>query len=129
MFRIAFASYRDSCIEKRVFKNSFPTIYKFITEYKKLMTQLFMEGGDDNFNHKGNAAFPVLLQNIESSLFVDTILTELLNKNIKALSKHDSILCKESDVQKVKLVIQRVLDGLLGENTYKLTIETQTSAA
>ena len=68
----------------------------------------------------GYKEYPIYLQLKESELFIDNILRLLLNKDFRLLSKHDSILCKESDFNKVKEIIDEKLTKVFGENNYNL---------
>ena len=65
----------------------------------------------------------VTLQQIESVIFIDCILTRLLKMGYRVFSKHDSILCKESDVAAVEAVVREVLDVELGIGAYRLKTE------
>lgn len=125
MFRLAFAKIGDDTPEKRVFEKHFPSIVNFIKGIKRLSIEAHKESGlqAHEANIKGNAGFAILLQRIESSIFIDEILATLLDKNFKVLSKHDSILCRKSDEKKVKILIQDKLDEILGVSSYILKSE------
>ena len=72
---------------------------------------------------KGNAALAVTLQRIESRIFVDNILARLLSSGYRVFSKHDSILCKESDQAAVTAIVRAELDRELGIGAYTLKTE------
>ncbi|MDG2450535.1 MAG: hypothetical protein P8M34_12880, partial [Saprospiraceae bacterium] len=72
---------------------------------------------------KGNASFAVMLQQVESVVFVDKILAECHLRGLKVLSKHDSIVCRQCDKRYVTALILRVLNKILGRNTYILDID------
>lgn len=65
---------------------------------------------------------PVLLQKIEAILFIDNILNDLCNQGLFAIPKHDAILCKLSEMDKVKKIMEDNLNKLLGYNRYKLDV-------
>lgn len=67
----------------------------------------------------GNAAFAVMLQRVESKVFVDGILRKCMRRYWTA-SKHDSILCCQSDFNRVLRVITAELDKYLGPGNYRL---------
>jgi len=71
----------------------------------------------------GSAAFAVLLQQTESLIFIDEILAKCHKKGLKALSKHDSIVCRQCDKHKVTKVVCKVLNSLFGRYTYALDID------
>ena len=126
MFEIAFSKHNNnSNIEKRILKKYFPNIIKFIAEFKKSMIAKYKSDGlpRGDANHKGNASFAVLLQNIESVIFIDIILRDLVNLGIDALTKHDSVLCKESDLGRVEMRIRFFLDNIFGKGTYNMKRE------
>ena len=72
---------------------------------------------------KGNASFAIMLQQTESLVFIDRILARCHNKGIKALSKHDSIVCRQCDTHKVTKIICKVLNQLFGRFSYSLDID------
>ena len=71
-------------------------------------------------NHQN---FSVKLQQLESGLFIDKILKKLHKKNYLVLTKHDSVLCKESDLVKVMAIVVQELDKYFGEGNYHLKVE------
>lgn len=72
-------------------------------------------------SYKASTGFlPILLQRAESIIFVENILTNLFKQDIFALSKHDAILCKVSDMEKVRGIMEDSLDDLLGKHKYAL---------
>ena len=79
----------------------------------------------DQARDKGNASFAVMLQQTESLVFIDRILAQCHKRKIKALSKHDSILCRVCDKHKVTKIICRVLNQLFGRFSYSLDIDGQ----
>lgn len=91
MFEILFSSRNNNTSSKKKLKELFPTVIKWIDDYKE-------ENGDENFS--------VMLQQTESSIFIDTILTKVKSKHLFCLTKHDSVIVRESDKDKVMKIIQ-----------------------
>ncbi|MFT6807740.1 MAG: hypothetical protein ACJA01_000962, partial [Saprospiraceae bacterium] len=103
MFTIAFASHRYQPEEKQIMRKYFPSIISIIDNYKKKASEIL----DDP--KKGSASFAILLQQTESLIFIDEILAKCHKAGLKALSKHDSIVCRQCDKHKVTKVICKVL--------------------
>jgi len=108
-----------------------PELYWFIQNFKKgyfkahkdniLSQKVSRAEKSDKSAYEASTSFlPVLLQKIEAIIFLDHILIDLYHKGIFALSKHDAILCKQSDSIKVKRIMEQHLSKLLGENKYTL---------
>lgn len=55
-----------------------------------------------------------ILQSIESDIMVLGVMNELMERGIRALSIHDSILCKEQDIPAVKEIISRHFESVTG---------------
>lgn len=55
-----------------------------------------------------------ILQSIESDIMVLGVMTEIMEREIRALSIHDSILCKEKDIPVVKEIITRHFEKVTG---------------
>lgn len=88
-------SHKSNTPDKMKVKYLFPTLVKTIDLFKK---------------QKGYNQFAITLQKKESSMFINKVLTRLFEKGYKVFSKHDSILCKECDLEAVKLLVMQVLD-------------------
>ena len=71
----------------------------------------------------GSAQLAITLQLIESSIFIDDILAQLLGMGVVVFSKHDSILCRESDLFFVKSFMEKRLNFYLGIAGYSLKVE------
>ena len=80
---------------KKVFAKTYPSVFSIIQKFKK-----------DN----GHAELPILLQKIESSIFVDHILSDCLKNRLKVLTKHDSIYFAKNEQNKVLSIIKKHLD-------------------
>jgi len=106
MFELLFSSRKFNSEDKTKLKSLFPNLVKVIDAYKKA---------------KGDNQFAIDLQRRESEIFIDQILYTLLKKGIKALSKHDSILCPKSQQEAAEKIIREILDKEIG--TYELECE------
>lgn len=107
-FEIFFSNPKYTTVSKELIAKLFPNIVKWINEFKRL---------------NGYKAFPIMLQRIESQIFIDNILKELLSKRFRVLTKHDSILCKESDILQVQKIVSKHLDKWLGPRCYEIKVE------
>ena len=150
MFTIAFASHRYQPEEKQIMKKYFPSVVGIIDGFKRecvngLIGKCANEGrelgngrqevgtplcpadispkGERSARKAGNASFAILLQQTESLIFIDEILAKCHKKGIKALSKHDSIVCRQCDKHKVTAIVCKVLNSLFGRYTYALDID------
>lgn len=81
MMVVAFSSHRFNSTQKNQFKELFPNVYQFIS----------------NFNKKSDGRFAVWLQNKESRIFIDGLLNILVAKGYFVITKHDSLIIKEDD--------------------------------
>ena len=115
----------------QMWNDNHPELYWFIQNFKKsyykahkdniLTERLSRVGKSDKLAYKASVSFlPVLLQKVEALIFIDHILVDLYHQGIFAVSKHDAILCKQSDSVKVKRIMEKHLTKLLGENRYTL---------
>ena len=126
MFTIAFSAYRYQPECKQLIKKHFPSVIGLIDAYKRAMCDTYADDATITpvqAREKGNASFAVMLQQTESLVFIDRILAECHKRNIKALSKHDSILCRQCDRHIVTKVICKVLNKIFGKWTYSLDID------
>jgi len=125
MFLLLFSARGYNPPEKRLLAKYFPNLVLFADEFKRLMSG-FYEGDGKEYHiakDKGNAALAVTLQRIESEIFIDCILTRLLKSGYRVFTKHDSVLCKESDVAAVTAIVREELDRELGFGAYTLKTE------
>ena len=127
MFTIAFSSYRYQPEEKRIMKKYFPSVIGVIDGFKRecvngLIGPSATLRAQDR-RKEGNASFAILLQQVESLIFIDEILAKCHKAGIKALSKHDSIVCRQCDKHKVTKIVCKVLNSLFGRYTYALDID------
>ena len=125
MFLLMFSAAGYNPAEKKLLAKYYPNLVCFANEFKRAFTDFYISEGMNyhEAKDKGNASLAVTLQQIESVIFIDCILTRLLKMGYRVFSKHDSILCKESDVPAVEAVVREVLDRELGIGTYTLKTE------
>lgn len=138
MFLTAFSSYRYNPEPKRILKKHFPTVVAIMNDFKrwaiseyqnleKTSPERFKQLTAHRRKHTpqqlGNAELAVYLQTVESYIFIDRILTRLLQSGYRVFSKHDSILCKVSDFQDVYSIVKDELSELIGIGNYRLDTE------
>ena len=95
MFTVLYSNNHVSDKYKRMFGQIFPTIYKFLCKMKSLIKI-----------KRSHRILPLLLQGIESFIWVESILPKLDKLNIKYLFIHDSVIVKEEDIERTELHIQ-----------------------
>lgn len=102
MFEIMFSSRKNNTTGKKRIRELFPTIIKWIDEYK-------LQHGDKKF--------AVMLQKRESEIFIDLILNKIKSKKLFCLTKHDSVIVHEKDYLEIHKIIQECFDkiGMEGE--------------
>ena len=62
----------------------------------------------------GDKALPVSMQKVESEIFIQQVLHELMLKDIPASPIHDSILCRISDAEKIEKLLEETLEEKTG---------------
>ncbi len=125
MFLMLFSAAGYSSAEKKLLAKYYPNVVAFAKAFKRAFTDFYISEGMNyhEAKDKGNAALAVTLQQIESAIFIDCILTRLLKSGYRVFSKHDSILCKESDVEAVTAIVREELNRELGIGAYTLKTE------
>ena len=91
MFETLFSSRKNNTSTKLKLKKIFPTVIKWIDDYKK-------EDGDNNF--------AIMLQQHESKIFIDGLL-RLIKKeksSLFCLTKHDSLIIKDEDYDRIMAI-------------------------
>lgn len=89
MMEIAFSSYKNGTENKRRFKELFPSVSKFIKEFKRDAR------AEDAPN--GEGSFAVTLQRMESDVFIDNLYYQLKKMGYWVITRHDSLLVKKAD--------------------------------
>lgn len=64
---------------------------------------------------KDHSTFAVSLQRIESAIFIDNICKKLVDEEIIPFTIHDSVIVKESQVQRAKEIMEEVLKSCFGK--------------
>ena len=108
MFKVLFSKNNDYSKFKRFvpyksdkerFKATYPTVYNITHQLKE----------------KSNSVLPILLQKIESYIFIDCISKELVRNNIIPLTIHDSVIIKRENVRATRAIIEKVFQYQFGE--------------
>lgn len=107
MFEVMFSSRRNNSAYKKKIKELFPSVVGWIDDYKKA---------------HGDNEFSVMLQRVESDLFIDNILKRL-KKKLKyfCLTKHDSLIVKRSDYEVILNIVKEEFSKIGLEYTLKVT--------
>ena len=126
LFLTLFSAHRYNPPEKQLLARHYPSLVLWTNEFKRLsIAYKIAEGIPANVaRDQGNARLAVMLQTIEAAIFIDTILERLLSEGFRCFTKHDSFLCKLSDLSKVTAIVTQELDDVLGAGEYQLKIET-----
>jgi hypothetical protein len=82
---------------KKLFNATFPSIYKFLSDFKKILKI-----------KRAHRILPIMMQSIESYIWVENILPELDRLNIPYLFIHDSVIIKKEDYERTDLKIMEV---------------------
>jgi hypothetical protein len=106
MFEVMFSSRRNSSVFKKKIKELFPSVVEWIDNYKK-------EHGDNEFS--------IMLQRIESELFIDKVLKRLKKLKYFCLTKHDSLIIKRSDYEAIMDNVKDEFSRIGLEYTLKIT--------
>ncbi len=104
MFQIIFSGAKNPAPEKKLFKASFSQVIEIMDGFK-------ITYGDNQF--------AIMLQTIESDIFIDTIYTELQKRGITAYTKHDSVLYSIKDASQVEAVVEAAMKQYGIEATLK----------
>lgn len=124
-FEVLFSAARNNTPEKEAIRTRMPNFIAMCDAFKTAHIKMYMDQGRPKKEalDMGNAALAVFLQRIESVVFIDRILIDLLRRGYRVLSKHDSILAKRSEVEAVHRIVTEHLDAVLGRGAYQLAIE------
>ena len=124
MFLAAFSKHRSHSPAKKILAQAYPDLVRWMDDFKRAaIADLLAQGLPQADAWKqGDAALAVMLQSVESAIFIDGILADLLSRGLRVFSKHDSILCKPSDLDQVSAIIRDHLDAVLGIGGYQITI-------
>jgi hypothetical protein len=106
MFEVMFSSRRNNSAYKKKIKELFPSVVGWIDDYKKAY-------GDNEFS--------VMLQKVESDLFIDNILKRLKKLKYFCLTKHDSLIIKRRDYEAILAIVKEEFSKIGLEYTLKVT--------
>lgn len=127
-FKIIFdiVTHEKFSVDQRLFETTYPLITMITKIFKIVLAQIENEKCDaigyDNYLKRnkdkspekvGSSQLPILLQNIESFIFIDELLTLLLNNNFHVFPIHDSFLIPENEYKRAKKLIEGKLSKLL----------------
>ena len=87
----------NSCYKKRL-KELFPNVISWMDEFK-------LKNGE----HK---KFAIMLQRLESEIFIKNIYPRIRKQGYVIFTKHDSILCKVSDYDTVKNEMEKIMNEM-----------------
>jgi hypothetical protein len=104
MFSLLFSSEKNTTKEKSQLKKIFPTVVKWVDNFKK---------------ENGYKSFSIELQKMESNFFIDNILKTIKNKKLFCLTKHDSLIIRREDYNKVIEIIRKISNDFGFGGLYK----------
>ena len=106
---ISYSKVRAYPNDKKIFKAEFPLLHQLINLIKKGKRVV---NNKEELNH---SLYAVILQKIESILFIDGIAKELIEEHsIVPYTQHDSITVESSNKAITMTTINNVLEGTLG---------------
>ncbi len=113
VLRTFFASHKMKSPCKMLMQGLFPEEIRLVDEYKMA---------------NGKNSIALVLQKMESDLFIKTIGYRLYELGIYFIPKHDSILYAESDEEVVSMVMAESMDAYFGAGTYAVSEEVVTKS-
>lgn len=109
MMSVCFSSHKSHSDLKSKFEKIFPTVHNFIQEFKSSSDK--------------SSAFAIRLQNMESKIFIDGLMTQLIEKKYFHLTKHDSLIVKMDDKDAIVKLLQDYFDTIQFKATIKIEDE------
>ncbi len=97
--KIAYSKNKSYLEDKKIFKEVYPNIYKIISSYKI----------------KNHADFAIMLQQIESNIFINLISRKLVEENIIPFTIHDAVIVKKEHKKTTLKIMESVFKDALGE--------------
>lgn len=91
MFELMFSSEDNNTKRKEMLKKLFPTVVDYVDAYKK---------------DKGYKNFSISLQQKEAEIFIDGIWKEVKREGLLCITKHDAVICRREDMDRVREIIQ-----------------------
>ena len=135
-FETVFSSHIKNSESKERLKKAYPSLVLWINSFKRLSVDYYKDlqrNKPKAFNklveHRkkkkpiqlGSANLACSLQQLESKIFIDKILSMLLDYGFRVFSKHDSIACKNSQSKQVKTIVTGLLNMIFGSGNFKLS--------
>lgn len=96
-FSILFSHHHSKNKYVSQFKDLFPSVSKWITDYKK---------------QNGSNKFSIMLQKKEAEIFIDNIYQNLIDAGLLVFSKHDSVIVRRDDKDTAVKIIQNYFDEI-----------------
>ncbi len=106
MFEIMFSSRNNRTTSKAKLKELFPSVLQWIDDYKKTY-------GDNKFS--------IMLQKIESDVFIDAILKRVKKDKYFCLTKHDSLIVRRKDYDAIMVILKDEFARIGLEYSLKIT--------
>lgn len=107
MFELLFSTARCNSVGKKKIKELFPSVVKWINKYKK-----------EANSYKD---FAVMLQKVESDIFIDGILETVKKKKFFCLTKHDSLIVKKQDLEQILMIMEDYFKRI--DLSYQLSVD------
>lgn len=105
-FRALYSSHRAKSKVKTALTKEFPGLIEELDALKKQYGKSFLAD---------------TMQQHESAVVINRVLHELFVMGYECFSKHDSILCRESQAEEIKSIMERMLNELIGEHRLEVT--------
>jgi hypothetical protein len=97
MFELMFSKEDYQSNLKSKLKQIFPSVVQTVDDYKK----------DNGYNN-----FSIMLQKRESEIFIDGLWKQIKNKKIFCTPKHDCLIVREKDADKVEEIIKKYFEKI-----------------
>ena len=97
MFELMFSKEDYQSSLKTKLKKLFPSVVELVDKYKK----------DNGYNN-----FSIMLQKKESEIFIDGLWKQIKKKKIFCTPKHDCLIVKEEDADKVESIIKKYFEKI-----------------
>lgn len=107
IFQVFFGVANGRSNLNKIFRELFPTVDNWINNYKA--------------KNPKKGSFAILLQRLESNLFIDNIYYPLLQQGIVCFTKHDSVSFFAKDYDKVKAQIDRAFGEIEFQGCIRFT--------
>ena len=95
MFELMFSSHKYRSPLKAKLRKLFPNVIKAVNTYKK---------------ENGSNQFAIMLQKFEANFFIDNLFKKINTKNRFVLTKHDSIIVAEKDLENAKKIAKKICE-------------------